>query len=104
MTQSQSAQAIKGTLYHLLVEQSGQNFHPLSDEFAEAIDQHLMSRGWMLSQHDSPLSPFAQGAIELAEMQGQLEDKGFQPDHAFELVKMIFNMNIQAMGLGGGFK
>lgn len=97
---SQSSQAIKQTLTHLLVE-VGNNMHPLSDEFAEAVNQHLMSQGWLLSQHDSPLSPFAQGAIELAEMQKQLEDKGFQPDHAFELVKMIFSMNIQAMGLGG---
>ncbi|AUV60767.1 hypothetical protein SEA_BISKIT_62 [Gordonia phage Biskit] len=96
---SQSAQAIKQTLTHLLVERQNK-MHPLSDEFAEAVDQYLMSMGWLLSQHEGPLSPYAQGAIELAEMQRQLEDKGFQPDHAFELVKMIFTMNIKAMGLG----
>lgn len=96
---NQSSQAIKQTLTYLLVER-GSNMHPLSDEFAEAVDQYLMSQGWLLSQHDAPLSPFAQGAIELAEMQKQLEDKGFQSDHAFELVKMIFSMNIKAMGLG----
>ncbi|UMO76183.1 hypothetical protein SEA_AMOK_62 [Gordonia phage Amok] len=99
---SQSSQAIRQALTHLLMESpGGRQMHPLSDEFAEAFNQHLMSQGWLLSQHDSPLSPFAQGAIELAEMQKQLEDKGFQPDHAFELVKMIFTMNIQAMGPGG---
>lgn len=93
MTQTPPQQAIQQALTSVLLTKKAP--HPLSDEMAADIETALLNQGWMLSQHDSPLSPFAQGAIELAEMQKQLEDKGFQPDHAFELVKMIFSMNVQ---------
>ena len=102
MTNSRAQEAIKQTMYMLLVEQSKQ-FHPLGDEFAQEVEQTLNSMGWNLNEHDGPLSPFTQGAIELSAMQEKLTENGFTSDQAFELVKMIFSMNINEIrGHHGG--
>lgn len=94
MTKTQ--EAIRESLSAILASRP---FHPLSEEMAVALEEELGKRGYLVSNHNSPLSPFAQGAIELAEMQHQLVEKGFEKEHAFELIRVIFEMNIKQMGL-----
>ncbi|QOP64432.1 hypothetical protein SEA_HEXBUG_66 [Gordonia phage Hexbug] len=59
--------------------------------FADRLLALLGAQGWMLSQHDAPMTPQTEGAIELGHIRSVLmEQGGFNEEQSFTLVRDMF--------------
>ncbi|QDM56493.1 hypothetical protein PP996_gp67 [Gordonia phage SheckWes] len=81
-------------LRQVIVELCEQRVPVMSQAFAEMLDDRLAQLGWLLNNHDAPLSRFDQGAIEVSSMYDKLKAQGFNEEQAFELTRMFVQANI----------
>ena len=64
---------------------------------ASAISHNIMEKGYQItSLADQGLTPQSAGAIETHTVFQALQDEGFTREEAFELVKLIFQTNVEA--------